>query len=401
MEELFETDVVVVGAGVIGCSAAVHLQDAGVGEVAVLERDDVAQGTSRAGAGFVGEWAAGWDPHLGAEELAIERYGLACYAALSADGHELSYRPNGNLYFAVSAAGWERWCAPLLDAVEDARRLSPAEVAEATGGVVAAEHVYAGVLHPSGGQVSAPAAAHAFAARLRERGGRLETRTPVRRILVEDGRVRGVETDRGRIAARHVVLAAGAWVNALLRPLGAELPIAPLVAMRVVTEPLDVPATMPTLMSGELRMYAREERGGLLWASAFAGAPRRAFVDGDPPERFEPLPLDGYEEMSEGIRASFHAIPRLAAAQSATVSYGVPTYTADGRALVGEVPGIAGLVVVSGCNEGGVTHAPGFGRLVAELIAEGTTSLCSLDPFALDRFGDRFPTARAVAEAMA
>jgi glycine/D-amino acid oxidase-like deaminating enzyme len=193
------------------------------------------------------------------------------------------------------------------------------------------------------------------------------------------------------------VVAAGAWANALLRPLGAFLPAAPLVAMRVVTEPLEVPDTMPTLMMGEVPLYAREERGGLLWSAAFEGAPRRMFLDADPPERFDPLPLDGYMSMSVNVRAAFAVIPRLAAARSATVSYGAPTFTPDGRALLGPVPEVEGLYAVAGCNEAGVTHAPGFGRLIAELLCAGTTSLCSIAPFAIDRFGHRYATTRDVA----
>jgi sarcosine oxidase subunit beta len=124
---------------------------------------------------------------------------------------------------------------------------------------------------------------------------------------------------------------------------------------------------------------------------------RRRFVDADPPERFDQLPLDGYLEISRHAEAAFPLIPRLALAHSPTPAYGVPMYTPDGRPLLGPVTGIAGLFAVSGCNEGGVTRGPGFARLTAELICNGSTSLCSIAPFALDRFGDRFATARDVA----
>src|SRR5690349_7899541 len=118
-------DVVVIGAGVIGCAVGVHLLEAGAEAVLVLERDGVAQATSAAGAGFLGEWAAGWDPRGGVEELAIDRYGLEYYAALNARGHELEYRHNGNLYLATTARTWDQHCDRLFSQVPDARRVSP------------------------------------------------------------------------------------------------------------------------------------------------------------------------------------------------------------------------------------------------------------------------------------
>lgn len=391
-----EAAVAVVGAGVLGTSTAVHLLEAGVEDVLVVERDGEGQATSAAGAGFIGEWAGAWDPKCGAEEQAIERYGIGFYRDLQESGHEVRFRPNGNLFLAATEASFDANCGQAM-ATEGARRLSPREVSEATGGVVAAEAIGGGVLHPNGGQVSAGLVAPVLATIARERGARLATRSPVQRIVVEDGRVQGLETEREQIAAESVVLAAGAWANVLLRELGVFLPMAPLVAARVVTEPLEIPATMPTIMMRETSMYAREEYGGLLWGTTFAAPPRRSFVDQDPPERFEQLPLDGYEEMKQTLTRSYAVLPRLAQARSATVAYGAPTYTPDGRGLIGAVPGIEGLYVVSGCNEGGVTHGPGFGRVVAELVAYGEPRLCSLDPFRLDRFGDVYRTTEAVA----
>ncbi len=385
------SDVVVVGGGVIGCSVALHLARAGVDDVTVVERDDVAQATSRAGAGFVGEFAAGWDPRLADEELAIERYGLAFYRQLADDGARFDHRGNGNLYTARTEEAFAAKCLPLLERVPDGRRLSAQEVGEITEGVVPADRVAGGVLHPSGGQVTAGKAARAMAERFRAGGGRLLTRRPVTRLVVEHGRVVGVETADGTIACERVVLAAGAWANVLLRPLDVFLPYAPLVAFRVVTEPLGIPSTLPTLMMHDPPFYAREEHGALLWGGGYQAPPRHAFVDVDPPERFDQLPLDGYEQLRERVAQGIgEVIPAFASARSATVAFGAPTYTPDGRALIGPVPGIEGLLVVSGCNEGGVTHAPGFGRLVAELIVDAEPSLCGLAPFALDRFGDRF-----------
>ena len=111
-------------------------------------------------------------------------------------------------------------------------------------------------------------------------------RRPVERIVVKNGRVCGLDTSQGRIDTEVVVVAAGAWTNVLLRELGFFVPMVPLVQSRIITEPLGVPSTMPTLMLQEFNhIWLREERGGLLWGSTYEEAPRYDFTDADPPDR--------------------------------------------------------------------------------------------------------------------
>src|ERR1700727_2968720 len=94
-------DVIVVGGGVFGAAAALHLVIEGAGEVILLERDGVAEGTSAAGAGFIDPWAAGSNPHLGPEELAVEEYGLRFYAQVAEEHPEVAYLRNGCLWVAI------------------------------------------------------------------------------------------------------------------------------------------------------------------------------------------------------------------------------------------------------------------------------------------------------------
>ena len=185
---------IVVGGGILGCAAALHLAEAGIEDVVVLERDGIAQATSNAGAGFLAVWAAG---HVhdawGHEEAELERYALAFYRGLHEDGHDIGWRPNGVLWAALTEAGWDEYLAPYARHPEEpaARVLDGPAVAELTG-VTTPAGIYRAVYHPTGARISAPSAVRALADRLRARGGHVD-RAPAR------DRPR----DRGRPGARR------------------------------------------------------------------------------------------------------------------------------------------------------------------------------------------------------
>lgn len=268
-------EAVVVGGGILGCSAALHLIETGISDVTLLERDNLAQATSQAGAGFVGVWAQGYLGAWKSEEVEIERYGLAFYEGLAQDGYEFDYKRNGNLWAATTQEAWDTHIDPIANhsAVPERQVLTSDEVEEVTG-IIPSESIIGGVLFPNGCQVSAPKASAAVGARFVATGGRLELRRPVERIVVKNGRVCGLDTSQGRIDTETVVVAAGAWTNFLLRELGFFVPMVPLVQSRIITEPLGVPSTMPTLMLQEFNhIWLREERGGLLWGSTYEETP--------------------------------------------------------------------------------------------------------------------------------
>ena len=125
-----------------------------------------------------------------------------------------------------------------------------------------------------------------------------------------------------------------------------------------------------------------------------------ARVDAEVPDRFDQLPLDGLHEAEATAVTAAKVFPALATSRSKTVAFGAPTFTPDQRPYLGPVTAVDGLYVAVGCNEAGVTHAPGYGRLLTELLTTGETDLCSIETFDPDRFGDAHPTGRSVVEAL-
>ncbi len=175
----------------------------------------------------------------------------------------------------------------------------------------------------------------------------------------------------------------------------------PLVAARIVTEPLGVSRSLPPLLFPEFaHLWLREDEGGLLFGASFEARPRYDLVQGSPPERYEQLPLDALVATEATAARASGAVPLLARYRSRTLAYGAPCYTPDLRALVGPAGGLDGLFVVGGCNEAGITHGPGYGRLVAEIVTGAAETIADPGPFSPDRFGRALPDGAAVVRAM-
>lgn len=396
-------DVVVVGGGVLGCVAALHLAETGVGSIRLVERDGLFEGTSAAGAGFLGNWSP-FEP-----EMAAARYGLDFYAKLQAEGDDINFRQNGVLCVAASESSWQGLHGGAEDEADPSSiAVSPRDVEQLTSSVVSGHEVYGGLLDPSGAQVYAPKVGAVLANRLRKRGGIINTRRPATGVRTRGGRVLGIETHSGMVECDAVVLATGAWGNELMRPLGVFLPIAPQITSRVITEDLEVPETMPALLltglvpeepDGGTLLWVRWHDGGLLWGGTYPTHPRNILVDAPVPGRLDEIPMDGILEILRVAARGKAVMPALARRASIKVKHGAPCYTPDWRALVGPVPGIDGLYVLAGDNETGLTFGPGYAKALADHLIHGASDLTDMNDWKLDRFGDRFTTQAEVIEA--
>lgn len=392
--------VVVIGAGILGCSTAYHLLRSGARNVTVVDRNEPAGGTTAAGAGFVALWAAGMY-NGGKSAFDLEQYSLDFYRRLYEDGHDFGYRNDGNLVLALTEEKWQNTVRPLARhplASPATRTLGPAEVAEITG-VIDAREVAGGVLMPSGVQVETGAAVAALATFITEMGGRIHTGATVEGIEVNGQRVTAVSTTSGVLPAAAVAIAAGAWTNQVLSHLGRRLPLLPVVATRVVTEPCGVPRSMPTIQCREIPVWIRESRGGFTWGTARGYRPAFRL------DRQLPVERPRVPELFAAVRADTGRLARVfpGIAQLAVKSWvqGMPVYTPDGQLVLGPVPGFANAVVLGGDNETGVSHGPAMGRVAAELL-RGETAFTDISRLRPDRF-DRadFPDEESIEAHMA
>lgn len=395
-------DVVVIGGGILGCTMALHLIEAGAGSVRLLDRDGLFRGTSAAGAGFL----ASWTPF--AAEQAVTSYSLDYYARLQDEGHDIDLRSNGILSLDARMSSLQEIGDSGGEYGGQGAVVDAAEVEALTHGLITGSGIAGGLFEPGGAQVFAPKVGAALAERLHRYPGVVESRRPVTGLRTRGDRIVGVETATGTIDCAVVVVAAGAWSNELLAPLGVFLPTAPQITSRIITENLDLPSTLPAVFlsglipedpDGGTLLWVRWHDGGLLWGGTYDTYPRNILLDVPVPGRFDEIPYDGVRELLRVAARADAVMPVLARQSSITVEHGAPCYTPDWRALVGPVAAVEGLYALTGDNEAGFTHGPGFAKVLTGLLLHGTSDLTPADDWSPNRFGDRYSTETAVIEA--
>jgi glycine/D-amino acid oxidase-like deaminating enzyme len=375
---------VVIGAGALGAATAYHLARRGL-DVALLDQHALGSQTSPRAAGLTSQ--ADPVPVL----ARLRREAGEAFARFEDEmGRSVGYHRSGSLRAAYSEAGEARVREGLATAEKlgiAAALISPAEAERL------APHFRAGapraILHvPDDGWLDPARLAVAFAARAAELGARAMPFTRVTGLRAEGGRLTGVATDRGEIHTPVVVDAAGAWTARVAASAGVRVPLVPVRHQLLVTEPIaGVEPLQPIVRMVEASVYVRYEQGGLLFGG-YEDTPRVVDAAALPPAfQIADLPLD-----LAVLRALIDEVgdhfPALRTARIAIHRGGLPTMTADGRPMLGRVPGLEGFYVASGCCVGGLGLSPAAGRALADLIVDGKCEP-DLGPLSVERFRGR------------
>jgi glycine/D-amino acid oxidase-like deaminating enzyme len=247
----------------------------------------------------------------------------------------------------------------------DTRFLEPDEIAAAEP-ELSLDGVAGAAYEPDGGFADAQKMCLGWYAAASARGldGRLGT--GVTAIRVEGGRVQGLETERGFLATDRVVLATGAWGNDLLRPLGAEQPIA-LKRLQVAVLRQPIGGALPTAVCSDAvtNVVVRPDRGQQFYAVAYFGDEPLARAD-DCDHGIS----DGYEGVVR--RAVGERYPRLGGFELVRGFAGPYDSSPDWNPIIGPCPGIEGLYLALAWCGHGFKLSPAVGEVVAAEVTGRT-----------------------------
>jgi glycine cleavage system T protein len=376
---------VVIGGGVGGCSILYHLAKLGWKEVVLVEQYGLTHGSTWHSAGLVGQLRST------VSLTKMMQYSVGLYSDLAREtGKDPGWHELGGLRLASSQeryeeiqrqAGWAKSFGLPIEIV------SPAEAKElfppmSTDGVVAAAFL------PQDGYLDPSQLTFALADGARLLGAEIEQRTRVLDVIVENGRCRGVVTDKGEIRADVVVNAGGMYAPQIGRMAGVEVPIIPYAHEFLVTEAFD-PALppLPTLRDPDRLIYFRTEVGGLIMGG-YERDPAPWALDGVP-DGFEAqlLPED-WDRFDELLTNSIERVPAMESAEVRKLFNGPEAFTPDGEFILGESD-VPGFWVAAGFCAHGLAGAGGMGWQMAEWIVNGEPSL---DLWHMDsrRFGRQY-----------
>lgn len=365
-----------VGGGVIGTSIAFHLAKLGLRDIVLLERSHLAAGSTGRSVGLI-ETNYALDVDVVLAKRGFEEFSrFADVTGGTADFHRRAYLET------VSAKDQEEH---LERAVEAGRRhgihvklVDPSEISDVFP-ELRVDDVTRGLLSQDAGFCDPHSVTASYAAAAQRLGVEVRTKTPVERILVDGGHVRGVRTASGELRAPVVVNATGPWGNDLLEPLGLRLPLARWQRQIFVTSPHpDIPIDRPMYIDLPGRFYFRQElSGGFVLG----------LVEDHPAEDSELAnPETDWEFKTRAVEAAVHRVPKLAETSVANAWSGVVTFTPDQLPVLGPVKEISGLYLANGMSGYGVMISPGVGAAMAELIVRGESKSIDISGLGYNRF---------------
>ncbi|MBE1206083.1 FAD-dependent oxidoreductase [Aminobacter carboxidus] len=360
-------DVVIIGGGIIGCSIAYHLAKLGITDTVLLERRQLCCGTTWHSVGSVAELR-------GSRRMTeLARYTAELYRSLEAEtGQATGYKKTGSIMLALNKERlmeMERTVILARAFGQEAEMISLAEVSDRCP-QVRVNDALAGLYLPTDGRTNPIDTTQALAKGARLHGAKILENIEVVGLDIADGKVCGVRTEQGPIAAEIVVLAAGMWSRGFAARYGVSLPLQAAEHFYAVTENIDVlQRSMPFIRVPDESTYYKEDAGKLLFGCLEKQAKPWA-LDGIPKDFcFDALPedLDHFEPI---LTAAVQRFPLLEKAGIQLFFNGPESFTPDGNALLGETPELQNLFVACGMNTVGVMSGGGMGKMMAEWIRD-------------------------------
>ncbi len=368
-------DILIIGGGVMGVSAAYHLAKRQAGRILLLEKDPFL------GQGATGKCAGGIRHQFSTEvnirlstlsiqmmerfpeemEQDIDLHFVGYLFLLSSEEQMEDFRRNVALQHRLGIE------TEILDREEIARR-APLINLDAEPVIIG------GTNYSRDGLADPNSIVQGYAKQARRLGVDIRTDAPVARLLRQGDRILGVETRDGqRIEAGITLLAAGPWSGKLAATANFDLPVAPLRRQIVVTRPLGIPRDMPFIIDFAQSLYFHYESGGIL-----TGMSNPHETPG------EKLDVDQDWTLYH-LEKAIERFPLLEQAQLLTQWAGLYEVTPDHQAIIGKLP-LEGFYTCTGFSGHGFMHGPICGLLMAEEILDGRAHTVDIDPLRYDRF---------------
>ena len=367
-------DIVIVGAGIMGCAIAYSLAKRGVTNVVVLDRDAIGRGATADAAGGIRQ-------QFSTEtNVQLATYSVRVWESFKEDfDQEINLHQQGYLFLLNNPAEERVFRANLAlqqSLGVPSRWVTPAEIAELNPYVLL-DDIYGGTYCPEDGWVDTYAATAGYARAARALGVQIHEETPVTGFVVEGGRVRSVQTPNGSIDTELAIICSGPQTRLVGKLAGVDIPVDPYRRKSFITEPFNaLPATLPMTIDFASGLYFHPESGGFLFGMA----------DRNEPSSFNKVVDDNW--MMQTVEALIERAPAFGDANVMRGWAGFYEVTPDDNPVLGFVAEIDGLAVAAGFSGHGFMQGPAIGVCMAELIVDGAAETVDISAFRPSRFAE-------------
>lgn len=373
-------DCVVIGAGVMGTSIAFHLAKRKAGRIILVDKDHVGRGASgRSSALIRMHYTFAPEVQLALKSLEMFRNWTEITGA-AGDFRRTGFVqlvPEGVVSLLEQNVEMQRRLGVNVEllSIDELRKLEPDWYLD--DGVAAA-------YEPDSGYGDGAGVANDFLAAARELGVEYRPRTQVTDFLVQRGRVSGLATDHGEIAAPVVIAATGQWSKHLFIRAHVDIPIeTEYHEVAILKNPAGMKPGGCACIDYMLSVYFRSEGHDKTLVGGFTG---ERDID---PENFPQKATQ--ESLGALAEVACKRIPRLEKAELVRGITGVYDLTPDYRALLGEIPDVHGLYIAAGFSGMGFKISPAIGLVMSELILDGQARTVDISAFRVSRFAEGQP----------
>jgi sarcosine oxidase, subunit beta len=364
--------VVIIGGGISGCSIAYNLALKGVKDIVVIEKEYLTSGsTGRCGAGVRMQWGTEMNCRLA--KYSIEFYEKA-NEVLEYDG-DIEFKQGG--YLIVASTEKEDTQFKKNIALQNSLGipsvyLSPKEAKKIVPHMDESKIISATYCKKDG-HLNPFHATQAYADAAARLGVKFMKYTTVTGIQVENGKVTGVQTDKGFISTPVVVNAAGGHSKQIGDMVGVDIPVYPERHQILVTEPVN-PIQNPMFMSFSLNIYCQQTpHGSFIMGRGDANEPRDLRV------------TSSWHFLEEMAKNCCELLPLLKDLRVVRQWAGLYCMSPDRQPIYGRANNVEGFYMATGYSGHGFMFGPVTGVVMAETILGEKRSL-PIDKLGLDRF---------------
>jgi sarcosine oxidase subunit beta len=372
MELPTSADIVIIGGGVMGASAAYHLTSRGTRNLVLLERDRFF------GQGSTGRCAGGVRYQFGTEvNIRLSLESLPMLERFKDElGQEIDYRKCGYLFVLTDendVSAFKHNVAlqhtlgvqtEWLSGDDIRKRLPMMEFSDAIAGTF---HQKDGLVDPNSVVMGYINAAHRM-------GVKTCNEVEVIGIRVSKGQVEAVETTQGLIKTRTILNAAGPWSSQIGQMAGVQIPVTPMRRQMFTTTPLkEIPNGFPFLIDFAQALYFHRDGEGLLIGMS----------NQDEKPGFDTSVDEGFELVN--LEAAIARMPLVERASRTSHWAGLYEMTPDAHPIYGATH-VGGFYLCAGFSGHGFMHGPISGKLMSELILDGKFSSVDVSMLDLERF---------------